>query len=280
MLDYTKKFVKVLIWPIIFVIGQFLLLTVFTTGFINKEYNAIKLENPDVSEEQLQTIFNEYIETDTYIDKFETFVNDNSIFITCITFVIFGIIFYKKYYNYKQDYMEKLNIKTIGILIILGIILNLSYNLVIGSFNYAVHFTNNYSAINISILTYIICTGLLGPILEELLFRGIVFNKFKKFNPQMRAILLTTFIFTFFHSNFIQMLYAFCLGFILIYVYEKYKNIKAPIIVHMASNIMNIFTCMIIMKENYILNLVLMLISFLILFIINRKIIKKDLNTN
>ena len=280
MLDYTKKFVKVLIWPIIFVIGQFLLLTVFTTGIINKEYNAIKLENPDVSEEQLQTIFNEYIKTDTYIEKFETFVNNNSILITCITFVIFGIIFYKKYYNYKQDYMEKLNIKTIGILIILGIVLNLSYNLIIGSFNYAVHFTDNYSAINISILTYIICTGLLGPILEELLFRGIVFNKLKKFNPQMRTILLTTFIFTFFHSNFIQMLYAFCLGFILIYVYEKYKNIKAPIIVHMASNIMNIFTCMIIMKENYILNFVLILISFLILFIINKKIIKKDLNTN
>ncbi len=277
ILNYIKNIFKVLIWPIIFIIGQFLLVIIFGVIFNATKFNDIKLANESLENNELTIIFNEYIKTDEYQTDLQNYISDKALIITIITFVIFGFIFYKIYRKYKNDYNNKLDMKNILILLVLGIALNLSYNLIIGSLNNLFSFTNNYDAINISILTYIICTGILGPILEELLFRGMVFNGLKKFNKQMKSILLASFIFMLFHSNPVQMLYAFCLSFILLYVYEKYKTIKAPILVHIASNIMNIFTCMLIINNNLLLNFIIMIISFIILFLFNRYLVKKDL---
>ena len=207
----------------------------------------------------------------------QNYISNNALVITVITFIIFGFILFKVYHGYKKDYDKKISFKNVFIFVILGVTMNLSYNLIIGSLNKMILFSDDYFIISIDILTYMICTGILGPILEELLFRGIVFNRLKKFNKQMKAILLTSFIFAFFHSNIIQMIYAFCLSFLLIYVYEKYKSIKAPIIVHIASNIMNFFTCMLINNNNLFINSLLMIVSFIILFLFHRNLFKHDL---
>lgn len=280
ILNYIKNIFKVLIWPIIFIVGQFLLVIIFGFVFNVTKFNDIKLANETKENSELTIIFNEYLKTEQYQNDLQNYISDNALIITIITFIIFGFIFYKMYKKYHNVYNQKIDIKNICILIILGLVLNLSYNLVLGWINNLFPFTNNYDSINISVLVYIVCTGILGPILEELLFRGIVFNKLKTFNKQMRAILLVTIIFALFHSNPIQVLYAFCLGFILIYVYEKYKSIIAPMIVHIASNIMNIFTCMLIINNNYLLNLLLLILSIIVLIIIYIKMIKKDLDTN
>ena len=280
ILNYIRNIFKVLIWPIIFIVGQFLLVIIFGVIFNATKFNDIKLENKHLAKEEVTIIFNEYIKKEEYQNELQNYILDNSLVITIITFIIFGFIFYKNYQKYKHMYNKKVSIKDIFILIILGIILNLSYNLILSDLNNIVHFTNNYDAINISVLIYIVCTGILGPILEELLFRGIVFNKLKTFNKQMKSILLVTLIFALFHSNPVQMLYAFCLGFILVYVYEKHKNIMVPMLVHISSNIMNIFTCMLIINNNYLLNLFLLILSLIILIIIYMKVIKKDLDTN
>lgn len=280
ILNYIKNIFKTLIWPIIFIVGQFLLVIIFGLIFNTTKFNDIKLANETKEDSELTIIFNEYLKTEQYQNDLQNYISDNALIITIITFIIFGFIFYKIYQKYYNTYNQKFGIKSIGFLIILGIALNLSYNLIMGGLNSIVHFTNNYDAINISMALYIVCTGILGPILEEFLFRGIVFNKLKTFNKQMKAILITTITFAIFHSNPIQMLYAFCLGFILIYVYEKYKNLAAPILVHIASNIMNIFACMIIINNNHLLNLFLLIMSLGILLIIYLKTIKMDTNNS
>lgn len=280
ILNYIKNIFKTLIWPIIFIVGQFLLVIIFGLIFNTTKFNDIKLANETKEDSELTIIFNEYLKTEQYQNDLQNYISDNALIITIITFIIFGFIFYKIYQKYYNTYNQKFGIKSIGFLIILGIALNLSYNLIMGVLNSIVHFTNNYDAINISMALYIVCTGILGPILEEFLFRGIVFNKLKTFNKQMKAILITTITFAIFHSNPIQMLYAFCLGFILIYVYEKYKNLAAPILVHIASNIMNIFACMIIINNNHLLNLFLLIMSLGILLIIYLKTIKMDTNNS
>ncbi|MCI9435486.1 MAG: CPBP family intramembrane metalloprotease [Bacilli bacterium] len=277
ILKYIKNILKVLIWPIIFIIGQFLLVIIFGVIFNAIKFNDIKLANDGLKNDELTLTFNEFIKTEEYQIELQNYISNNALSITIITFIVFGFILYKVYCNYKKEYDRKICFKDICMFIILGVAMNLSYNLIIGSLNNLFSFGDNYFIINIDILTYIICTGVLGPILEELLFRGIVFNRLKKFSKQMKSILLASFIFALFHANPIQMLYAFCLSFILIYVYEKYKNIKAPIIVHIASNTINFFACMLVNNNNLLLNSLLMVVSFIILFMINKIIFKKDL---
>ena len=93
----------------------------------------------------------------------------------------------------------------------------------------------------------------------------------------MKSIVLASLIFAFFHQTLVQVIYAFCLSFILIYVYEKYKTIKAPIIVHIVSNVISYFICLLITQNIILLNTILLVVSIVILFLIRTKIIKQDL---
>lgn len=277
ILSYLKNIFKVLIWPIIFIIGQFLLVAIFSLIFSTLKFNELKKVNDGVSDKEFNVIFNDYVSSDIYQNELHTFISSNSILITVITFIIFGYIFYRQYKIYNDNYKDKMNCNNILILVILGFCLSISFNLIVGGLNNIVHFTNNYDSLEINIFVYLICTGILGPILEEILFRGIVYNKLKVFNKNMKAIILTSLIFAFFHQTLVQVVYAFCLSFILIYVYEKYKTLKAPIIIHITSNIINYFVCNLINQNIMLFNIILLLISVIVLFVIKLKIIKQDL---
>ena len=277
ILSYLKNIFKVLIWPIIFIIGQFLLVTIFSLIFSTLKFNELKKVNDGVSDKEFNVIFNDYVSSDIYQSEVQNFISSNSVIITIITFIIFGYLFYRQYKKYNENYKNQIEFNNILILIILGFCLNVGFNIIVGGLNNIIHFTNNYDNVNSNVFVYLICTGILGPILEEILFRGIVYNKLKKFNKNMKSIVLASLIFAFFHQTLVQVIYAFCLSFILIYVYEKYKTIKAPIIVHIVSNVINYFICLLITQNIILLNTILLIVSIVILFLIRTKIIKQDL---
>lgn len=246
-MEYLKKFLKVLIWPIIFYIGQILIISVVSA--------IIKAINNDIT-----------------IDE----ITSNYILIPyIIIFVLFTFIFDKKYKTNKLK-EEKLSIKNISLIMLLGILMITIYNITMSKINEIVLFTT-FSVKDINILQYILLTVLVGPILEELLFRGIIFNEYKKFNPQMRSILLTSFLFAFMHTTIIQVLYAFALSFILIYVHQKYKTILAPIILHITSNLFNLLSCILITNVNQNILTLILILGLITIFLINKKIIKKDI---
>lgn len=79
-------------------------------------------------------------------------------------------------------------------------------------------------------------------ILEELLFRGITYRRLKSVLPQQTyAAVISAALFGVFHGNFVQFVYAFLLGLVLVYVYEKYKNLAAPVLLHMTANAMSVY---------------------------------------
>lgn len=81
-----------------------------------------------------------------------------------------------------------------------------------------------------------IVMGVIAPVTEELLFRGLVYRRFKEFTPVIPAMIWASLIFALLHGNLVQGIYAFVAGFLLCYVYERYGSMAAPIIMHMASN--------------------------------------------
>ena len=187
--------------------------------------------------------------------------------------IIFIPIFYKVYKKYKKE--NNFKIKNIFIPVVLGITISLIYNISLYNLNNVVHFTNMFELSKLPIIVQIISSGICGPILEEFIFRGIVYNKLKTFNKKMTAIILTSIIFGIVHSNIINGIYAFGVSFILIYLYEKYKTLKAPIVMHMFLNTTIILMLPLIIKNYLAFNLYLLIMSIIILIIIN-KYIKKD----
>lgn len=96
------------------------------------------------------------------------------------------------------------------------------------------------SILSDNIIKNVILVGLLAPITEEILFRGLVFNRIRLLSNMKIAIFTSSAIFAFMHvGTFIQVGYAFALGLVLSISYAKFKNIKIPIIIHMAFNLTN-----------------------------------------
>ena len=82
----------------------------------------------------------------------------------------------------------------------------------------------------------LIFVGILSPIVEEMLFRGIMLNKIRMYGDKV-AIVTTAVLFGLFHANFSQFFYAVGLGVIFAYVTLKTGTIKYSIILHIAINI-------------------------------------------
>ena len=90
---------------------------------------------------------------------------------------------------------------------------------------------------NSSVLATIIFAGILSPIIEEVLFRGVMLNKIRTYGDKI-AIITTALLFGLFHENFSQFFYAVGLGMIFAYVTLKTGTIKYSIGLHIMINMM------------------------------------------
>lgn len=261
-MKYIKNILKTLIWPIIFIIGQFFIQYIFVAIFNSKEQGTMT-----------DNEFLKHIQTIEYQDKLNNYINSKAILIIIITMLIFVPILYKVYKKYKKE--NNHNIKNIFVPILFGISISLIYNIIIFNLNNIVYFTDKYELNSLPIIVQLICSGICGPILEELLFRGILYNKLKEFNKPMTSIILCSIIFALTHFDIINSIYAFIVSFILIYLYEKYKTLKAPIIMHISLNSTIILMTGLIARNFIIFNSYLFIVSILILIIL-KYYIKKD----
>ncbi len=96
--------------------------------------------------------------------------------------------------------------------------------------------TDAYSA---SLAVGLVCTGVIIPIAEELLFRGILFNILKRRTKLRIAILLSAVFYGFYHMDYVQGVYAFIIGFLLAYAYEYFGTFWMPVLLHILSSVIS-----------------------------------------
>lgn len=83
----------------------------------------------------------------------------------------------------------------------------------------------------------VIVAVIIGPIIEELIFRKIFIDRMSVYGDRL-AIIVSSVAFGIFHGNFSQAIYATALGFILGYVYAKTRDIKYSCLLHIMLNFM------------------------------------------
>lgn len=83
----------------------------------------------------------------------------------------------------------------------------------------------------------IILYGIVSPVAEEIVFRGIVYNRLRRQYTRGIAIVGSALIFGVYHGNIVQALYGFVLGILIAVLYEKYASFLAPVLLHSAANI-------------------------------------------
>lgn len=78
--------------------------------------------------------------------------------------------------------------------------------------------------------------GILIPVSEEMMFRGVLFKRFRERQGFWYSAVCSSVFFAFMHTNVTQTIYAFLLGLMLSYLYEKTGSIKAPVLLHIVLN--------------------------------------------
>lgn len=84
----------------------------------------------------------------------------------------------------------------------------------------------------------LICYGIITPIAEELLFRGVIYGHMRRFLSITTAIMLSSFLFGLYHMNLIQGTYGLLIGCLMAWSYEYFGSFKLPVLIHIASNVL------------------------------------------
>ena len=140
-------------------------------------------------------------------------------------------------------YKEK-NIKVLIVCTISGAGLALAFNYMIAiltKVNTALE-SEKYESVeaiqySVPIWLGLILYGVISPFVEEIVFRGVLYNRMKRFYKVGISILVTALLFGGFHANLPQFLYGTIMGAVMAYAYEKAGCFAAPVLVHMAANI-------------------------------------------
>ena len=106
-----------------------------------------------------------------------------------------------------------------------------------------------------------IATVIISPIFEEILYRGLMYNKLKEISNAFIGVLISSILFAFLHipkyGFGINTFFLFLVGILLAYCYEKTDNIYVPILVHSINNFF-------IFLFNYVYFYFLIIIYFII----------------
>ena len=130
------------------------------------------------------------------------------------------------------------------LLVILAVALCVSLNLLIGisglekySKSYQEVANTLYSG---GIVLELLTVGVLGPICEELVFRGLMFRRLCGYMKPIIAVLVSALMFGIYHGNIVQGVYAFFLGMIMALCCQRFNTLWAPIVIHVAANITSV----------------------------------------
>ena len=83
--------------------------------------------------------------------------------------------------------------------------------------------------------------GIIIPIQEELMYRGLIYKNIEQRYNHIKAAVISSTVFAVMHMNLSQGIYAFLMGFVLAFIYQKTKNIYACITFHCSANIFAVF---------------------------------------
>lgn len=145
----------------------------------------------------------------------------------------------------------------------LGITSSLAFNILAGMIQIQSPRYEKVEAIQYSVPIWLglILYGIISPFVEEIVFRGLTYNRMRRFFGIPLSVIVTALLFAGFHGNLAQFLYALCMGVLLALCYEWVKSFAAPLVFHMAANIV-VFVVSSLMGGSS----ALLYISFLVFF--------------
>lgn len=180
-----------------------------------------------------------YADADSFMDNYNSII---SIICYCAGIVIFYIL-------YLRDGTESKNIlfkkwQYIPAVCVFGAAASHGLSILISLINidgilgsYAESSASLYAS---GVILVVIRTVILAPVVEELIFRGLIFSRIKSYTGFWIAALISAAIFGVYHLNLAQGIYAFLFGILFCLIYRRFENLLACIFMHASANLLSV----------------------------------------
>ncbi len=162
------------------------------------------------------------------------------------TLIVTGLIMYffmggKKTLQAAKEEAQELKIKNVATCAALTLVLALGLNFCFAGFDFfkfdTIYLEASKRIYEVSLPIGLILYVVVAPFVEELVFRGIIFNAVRgKVKPMFAAVLSAT-LFAYGHPGLLQLLYAFIIGFMFAYAYHHTRKLWVPIAMHSVINL-------------------------------------------
>lgn len=188
------------------------------------------------------------LDTELFMQDFVSYVNTNSLYFTTILNVILiPVLSIGVYRDEKRRKAETgiiyipPTLKQYALVGVLGMCAAVSVNMII-SLSGLAYFSPEYQKVSQiiysgSIWLELVAAVIAAPVVEELLFRGLIYKRLLVWVSPKVGMIISAAIFGLFHGNLVQFVYAFIIGYLLAYMYEKCKTIWVPILFHVCANL-------------------------------------------
>ncbi len=124
----------------------------------------------------------------------------------------------------------------------LGIFLNFFVTLLFYIIPFPLEWVNAYAdsvekTVNTPVFFLTLTVAVLAPLIEETVFRGLIFSSLKSALPTVAAVLISSALFGIMHASIIWMLYAFLMGIVLSFMCVLSGSIIPSLVMHISFNI-------------------------------------------
>jgi membrane protease YdiL (CAAX protease family) len=160
------------------------------------------------------------------------------LFSSILNILYFVIIFKFKKENPIKKVSISDNVKYLGF----GVLFNLMISFILNAISGIIPSSANLELESMTnmimsgnFIVVLLSVGILGPIVEELVFRYGIFKQLEKIN-YIFAIIISSLLFGIMHMNLVQSTYATLLGILFAFVYHKTNNLMYPILLHIGIN--------------------------------------------
>ena len=92
--------------------------------------------------------------------------------------------------------------------------------------------------------------GFFGPAVEELIIRGLLYQRLRAMMRPAAAMIWSALVFGVFHGNLVQGVYAFLIGLFFAWLMERTQRILVPMLGHMAANLF-----IVLLEDSHLLDL-------------------------
>lgn len=156
----------------------------------------------------------------------------------------------------------------------------LAMNIIITLFSIDSAKYDNVEAIQYSVPIWLglILYGVISPIVEEVIFRGLTYNRMKHYFNLGVSVVVSAILFGGFHANLPQVIYGIAMGVLITLCYEWVQGFGAPLLFHMSANVFVFLFSSVTLSEgtygilvSWVMAIALVIISAGLLWVIWKK---------